>query len=764
MDSNAEQLFRKLLEPISVIGDLFQVNLSTILDPFLNHLEDVLCKVKDARGNGEKDIDFVRAGYLITNATLLYSAKVDSLYKDVHDFIDKLRSDETNDNGNDENVDPEEDLELKLNNSKNPFCLLPISGLKKGSNSSRFCEHDPHSVDVFAKTQVSFMPMSETEKRRVNLISTHNKSHVIGCKDDFLLNTCSFLDNATAILDYDFLDIMDVISPPRCVITIDELPPTVPEETETASSREPCFDPNRLEDKLVRDLEARFCGTIVDDGVMDENMKLDDKIDFDDEYFDDKMEIDENQISRLTGVVEKAREGSSMPSTMGNYDIQEVSTDIQFSSVRRALGDIQNEPSFAIKSDCKVNRSMVNLEAIAGQIKENVDRGDAECFSQIKCRSFKDAYVEDNYLNDGEGKRNKHLMVPVVMQEKYLDFNKMKKEREKNIKKSLEKRGDNRISLSYGEIVEYFRVNAKGKFCNASVESTVYDKDKLYDACLSEQREIVRLSRRKVLKECEKSMNAATNMPETVVECMDVPVVPGLADGNIKDDYSDTENGIPTMDDHDLGTLPIVNEDLFTEEDFDLVRAPEIENVNTSMNSSRKRDPVNSEHELESDRQDLPSSQAEGSSHNRSGRSRYLEAYLNDTIIIQADEELPHLTYSEIIEKYNDQYWKNINREVEESYREVLEWDDFLKPHIKVEEERKNFDINEYGYDVIDKFNSVKQSVSFSEIVKSCPRHMISRYFLSTLLLVNKGNLRISQGGGINSISFELLKSDIDEI
>uniref|UniRef100_A0A0N5CCX1 Condensin complex subunit 2 n=1 Tax=Strongyloides papillosus TaxID=174720 RepID=A0A0N5CCX1_STREA len=764
MDSNAEQLFRKLLEPITVVGDLFQVNLSTILDPFLNHLEDVLCKVKDAGGNGEKDIDFVRAGYLITNATLLYSAKVDSLYRDVNDFIDKLRSGETNQNDNDGDVEPEEDLELKLNNSKNPFCLLPISGLKKGPKSSRICEHDPPSLDVFPKTQVSFMPMSETEKRRVNLVSTHNKSHVIGCKDDFLLNTCSFLDNGTAILDYDFLDIIDVISPPRCVITIDELPPTVPEDAETASSRQPCFDPNRLEDQLVRDLEERFCGTIVDDGVGDEDIHLGDKVDFDDECLDEKMDIDENRRSQSAGVVESAREGSSVPSTMGNYDIQEVGIDTQLTSVRRALGDIQNESSFAIKSDCKVNRSMVNLEAIAGQIKENVDHGDAECFSQIKCRSFKDAYVEDNYLNDGEGKRSKQLRVPVVMQEKYLDFNKMKNEREKAIKKTLEKRGDNRTSLSYAEIVEYFRVNAKGKSCNASVESTVYDKDKLYDVCLSEQREKVRSLRKKVLKECEKSMNVATNMPETVVECMDVPIVNGLGEDDIKGDYSDAEDGIPTMNDHDLGTLPIVNEDLFTEDDFDLIRPPEIENVDTSLNSSRKRSPIESEHDLESGRQEPPTSQVEGSSQNRSGRSRFMEAYLNDTIIIQADEELPHLTYSEIIEKYNNQYWKSIDREVEESYKEVLEWDDFLKPHIKVEEERKNFDINEYGHEVIDKFNSVNQSVSFSDMVKSCPRHMISRYFLSTLLLVNKGNLKISQGDGINSISFELLKSDFDEI
>uniref|UniRef100_A0A0K0G2L1 Kleisin, abnormal closure, protein 2 (inferred by orthology to a C. elegans protein) n=1 Tax=Strongyloides venezuelensis TaxID=75913 RepID=A0A0K0G2L1_STRVS len=754
MDSSAEQLFRKLLEPITAVGDLFQVNLSTILDPFLNHLEDVLCKVKDAGDNGEKEIDFVRAGYLITNATLLYAAKVDSLYKEVQNFIDKLRSGGGNDNDNDGEVDPEKDLEVRLNNNKNPFCLLPITALKKGQKFSRFCEHDPPVADIFAKTQVSFMSMSETEKRRVNLFSTHNKSLVIGCKDDFLLNTCSFLDNGTAILDYDFLDIIDVISPPRNIITIDELPPTMPEDMDAASSQLHTFNPNQLEDQLVRNLEKQFCGATTNDDVKDEDLH------FDEGCFDNGIDMDENLGQQSTGFIEDVRDGSAIPSRMANFDIQEGCADTQLNSSGRALSDTQDETLVVVQANCKPDRTIVNLEAIAEQIKDNVDHRDAEHYAQIKCRSFKDAYVEDNYLDDVEGKRSKHLMVSVVIQKKFHDFNKMKKEREKTVKKTLEKRGDNRKSLSYAEIVEYFRLNGKGKSSNVPVELSVYDKDKLFDVCLRERKEKVRSLRRKVLKECEKNMNAATNMPEAVVECMDAPIASGLADNNGNDDYSDTEDGIPTMDDHALETLPIVNEHLLSQDDFDFV--PDIENVNTSMNSSRKRIPLDNERELESVQREYPFSQVEGSSQNRSGRNKNMEAYLNDTVMIQADEELPLLSYGEIIEKYNDQYWKNIDREVGESYKKVLEWDDFLKPYIKVEEERKNFDINQYGHELIDKFSSIHQVITFSEMVKSCPRHMISRYFLSSLLLVNKGNFKTSHGDGINSISYELLKTDFD--
>ncbi|CEF65156.1 Condensin-2 complex subunit H2 [Strongyloides ratti] len=760
MDSNAEQLFRKLLEPITAIGDLFQVNLSTILDPFLEHLEDVLCKVKDGE-NQEKEIDFVRAGYLITNATLLYSAKVDSLYKEVHDFIDKLRSGDINEEENDGEIDPEKDLEMRLSNNKNPFVLLPISGLKKGPKSSRFNEFDPQPCDIFAKTQVSFMSMSETEKRRVNLFSTHNKSIVIGSKDDFLLNTCSFLDNGTAILDYEFLDIINVVIPPRNIVTIDELPPTLPEEGEAMSSRRQCYNPNQLEDQLVRNLEKQFCSEYETGEVMVDYTNHDEGMEFDDGCIND---LGTNPSTRL---VENMRESSCQPSRMGNYDISEVLQSSQHNVNREVLCEIQNDTSIVARNDCKPTRCTAKLEKIVEQIKDQIGTESPDDIDNIKCRSFRDAFVEDNFLNEEEGRRSIRVMIPVNPQKKFLNYDKILKERDRKIKRALEKQDKLRKTLSFSEIKEYFRINNKGKFSATSGDVPIFDENKLYAVSLNEDRGKIRLLRRKIIKECKRNINAATNIPETVVECMNEPEVDDYFVNNpinSDDRNNDNENDdcIPTIYDNGVETLPIVDEHLLTQDDFDLIRVPEIDAINNAMNASRKRDLQDYEQDLESGRRDQMNSQTEGSTQNKGERPKILEAYLNDSIMIQADEELPLLTYTEIIEKYNDKYWKNIDHEVGKSYEKVIEWDDFLKPHIKVEEERKHFDITEYGHSLINKFGNVGEIISFADMVKTCSRYMISRFFLSSLLLVNKGNFKTNNGGDINSISFELVKTDFD--
>uniref|UniRef100_A0A0K0DSR4 Condensin-2 complex subunit H2 n=1 Tax=Strongyloides stercoralis TaxID=6248 RepID=A0A0K0DSR4_STRER len=753
MDANAEQLFRKLLEPITAIGELFQINLSTILDPFLERLEDVLCKVKEGNNQEEKEIDFVRAGYLITNATLLYSAKVDCLYKEVYDLIDKLKSGTINQEEDNEQTDPERDLELRLSNNKNPFVLLPIYGLKKGPKASRFSEFDPQPIDVFAKTQVSFMSMSEAEKRRVNLLSSHNKSIIIGCKDDFLLNTCSFLDNGTAILDYEFLDIIDVIIPPRNIVTIDELPPTIPEEMEAPSSRGQCFNPNQLEDQLVRGLEKKFCQQGNESEVMVEYSYPDEGMEVEDYCPGDGDAISSNRL------IENMREGSCQPSRMGNYDISDVMPSSQHNTSRRVLSEIQQGESFVGRDNYRSEKPVVKLEAIVEEIKEHVEFEDTEDIDHIKCRSFKDAYTVDNFLSSGESKRSKNVMVSVTSQKKFLDYDKILKERNRKIRHALEKQGKTRKSLSYCEILEYIRMNGNGRLGTTSVEASLFDEDKIYNVCLHDEKGTVRLLRKKVLKECEKNMNAATNIPETVVECMD-DVEVNEYEGNDQP-VGDDDECIPTMEDNGIETLPIVDEHLLTQEDFDLVQVPEIEAINNAMNMSRKRTSLIYDEEIGS-RGDQICSQTGGLLQRKGGQLRNLEAYLNDTVVIGADEELPSLNYAEIIEKYNDKYWKNIDREVGKTYEKVIEWDDFLKPHIKIEEERKHFDISEYGHNLIDKFNDIGEEINFSDMVKSCPRHMISRYFLSSLLLVNKGNFQTNKGGGINSISYKLIKKHFD--
>lgn len=78
---------------------------------------------------------------------------------------------------------------------------------------------------------------------------------------------------------------------------------------------------------------------------------------------------------------------------------------------------------------------------------------------------------------------------------------------------------------------------------------------------------------------------------------------------------------------------------------------------------------------------------------------------------------------------------------------EVNKWHTYLKPILKASHGRANFDIHELGTEILNSYpgeRQVNQTITFADVVAEKEQPDICRYFLSTLLLANTENIRLS--------------------
>lgn len=76
----------------------------------------------------------------------------------------------------------------------------------------------------------------------------------------------------------------------------------------------------------------------------------------------------------------------------------------------------------------------------------------------------------------------------------------------------------------------------------------------------------------------------------------------------------------------------------------------------------------------------------------------------------------------------------------------VNRWHQYLKPILKASQERSEFDIHECGTEVLETFHeeSGQKEATFADVMSTKPDDHFARYFLATLMLVNTGNLKIT--------------------
>lgn len=94
----------------------------------------------------------------------------------------------------------------------------------------------------------------------------------------------------------------------------------------------------------------------------------------------------------------------------------------------------------------------------------------------------------------------------------------------------------------------------------------------------------------------------------------------------------------------------------------------------------------------------------------------------------------------ELVEQAQQRYQEQVS-EMQSLVEKVNRWHTHLKPILKQSQERGHFDIHEYGTGVLDSFERDTVECTFADVMRDKPKDSIARFFLSTLMLVNTGNL-----------------------
>ncbi|VVC32198.1 Condensin-2 complex subunit H2, C-terminal,Condensin II complex subunit H2, N-terminal [Cinara cedri] len=76
--------------------------------------------------------------------------------------------------------------------------------------------------------------------------------------------------------------------------------------------------------------------------------------------------------------------------------------------------------------------------------------------------------------------------------------------------------------------------------------------------------------------------------------------------------------------------------------------------------------------------------------------------------------------------------------------KRVDAWHDKLRPILKEEEKKTEFDVHAYGTDILNSFSHVGEEKLFKDLVKDKNSSDVSRYFLSVLMMANTYNLKLS--------------------
>ncbi|VDM55385.1 unnamed protein product [Angiostrongylus costaricensis] len=112
-------------------------------------------------------------------------------------------------------------------------------------------------------------------------------------------------------------------------------------------------------------------------------------------------------------------------------------------------------------------------------------------------------------------------------------------------------------------------------------------------------------------------------------------------------------------------------------------------------------------------------------------------------------------------------FWSTTEELTSEVYARVQEWENAMLPILEEEETRKDFDIHEYGDELLDMFHEVGEVKTLDELLAGRKRYEVSRYFLACLMMANTQNVRVEcdvrvdENGSRSSITkVTLLKKD----
>lgn len=119
--------------------------------------------------------------------------------------------------------------------------------------------------------------------------------------------------------------------------------------------------------------------------------------------------------------------------------------------------------------------------------------------------------------------------------------------------------------------------------------------------------------------------------------------------------------------------------------------------------------------------------------------------------------ELPFLSNhdKQLVAQAQEKYQQQVS-EMQTLVEKVNRWHQYLKPILKASQERSEFDIHECGTEVLETFHeeSGQDEATFADVMSTKPEDHFARFFLATLMLVNTGNLELTnKNTDVNRIS-----------
>ncbi|VDN19708.1 unnamed protein product [Cylicostephanus goldi] len=103
-----------------------------------------------------------------------------------------------------------------------------------------------------------------------------------------------------------------------------------------------------------------------------------------------------------------------------------------------------------------------------------------------------------------------------------------------------------------------------------------------------------------------------------------------------------------------------------------------------------------------------------------------------------------------ILREHMLKFWSTTEEVTSELVTRVQEWEDTMMPILEEEETRKEFDIHEYGNELLSMFKEVGEVKTMDELMDGRRRYEISRYFLACLMMVNTYNVKVDYEEGLD--------------
>ncbi|EFO17966.1 hypothetical protein LOAG_10533 [Loa loa] len=102
------------------------------------------------------------------------------------------------------------------------------------------------------------------------------------------------------------------------------------------------------------------------------------------------------------------------------------------------------------------------------------------------------------------------------------------------------------------------------------------------------------------------------------------------------------------------------------------------------------------------------------------------------------------MTYQDLLKVHLQKYWSSAEETTSKLCKRVQQWEEKVQPLLEEEETRREFNIHQYGTELLEQYEGIGQKKTFAELMENVSaQYDISRYCLALLMLANTENIEV---------------------